>query len=827
MRVLLVFVFVMLSVVLIASNTTAVSCDPPPPPGNNVCFVYIEEGQIKKEWTTISTLYSRPYYKSYPISHYCDGGYFKVSTEPHLVEIHCPDGSTEVKDCTRLTWHPSSPKDSECVRAEISSDGNYFYCWNNAQGTTCSILGHEGKCATGNCCARVGDVDDLYTKGSVVWYSDEHPVTVEDSCTDDGSMIFKWECRYERFGEAYATGQQCPEGYSCSDGACVEGGAPGGGGGGIDNGTGGGNQTPGLTPTELCSVLGETRCVGLALQVCMDSDGDGQGEWVTTQSPAEECCEDGDCSQARCLQFSGSWLPIAPSPDFAQTGYCCGDDGINDLGWRFDNYLCVDDGGYRWVLGENATRYVGNRILFCNGDFHICYNEDPYYLVNVVDHCTNMCGYYCEPAFDKWLSDTQPEGLDILSEPLGEGERIDSKKYDLDGGYGCCPSMWCWNGASCIENQIDESGNLYVYTPESSSLDYRCQDGSWTEAELVYNWDYTLKGYCPDKDAQCLVSYDNYTSNNQPEKYFSDEKPQCISDGQWILDYYCHGNEWVSRTSLVATKMLELVGAGTGTRFKLFCDSYDVALNDYSYSVLGKPVASYFERNCELNGYSFSCANNVCVLQNLDTGEVMFGTSLNVDLFDSSYGLAQALGLSNCGNLGSVGAWDYRQCTSDAIYNSNINTIIYSPTGVAAVQALSAWDFFIAFIKNPIQTISDLVLTGQIRYYGITGIPLRFDILNTSKLFSKLYIADLEDGKLVQGVYETGKFDWNASKMKYYLLVKYEGFDQDICRYVNNYTVAFGRLNCEEHNGRYIVLDSRDMPSYLMEHWLDLTSKFS
>ncbi len=587
---------------------------------------------------------------------------------------------------------------------------------------------------------------------------------------------------------------------------------------------------PTTQPVDTCSPPGATRCLGLAKQQCTDGNGDGAVEWVTTQPQAEECCEDGDCSASKCSQLGGAWLPGAPTPTFEQPpqgGYCCGDDGINDLGWRFDNYLCVDDGGYRWVLGENATRYVGNRILFCNGDFHICYNEDPYYLVNVVDHCTNMCGYYCEPAFDKWLSDTQPEGLDILSEPLGEGERIDSKKYDLDGGYGCCPSMWCWNGASCIENQIDESGNLYVYTPESSSLDYRCQDGSWTEAELVYNWDYTLKGYCPDKDAQCLVSYDNYTSNNQPEKYFSDEKPQCISDGQWILDYYCHGNEWVSRTSLVATKMLELVGAGTGTRFKLFCDSYDVALNDYSYSVLGKPVASYFERNCELNGYSFSCANNVCVLQNLDTGEVMFGTSLNVDLFDSSYGLAQALGLSNCGNLGSVGAWDYRQCTSDAIYNSNINTIIYSPTGVAAVQALSAWDFFIAFIKNPIQTISDLVLTGQIRYYGITGIPLRFDILNTSKLFSKLYIADLEDGKLVQGVFEENRYDWEEEKPKYYLLVKYEGFPQDICSFVNNYTITFGRLNCEEHNGRYIVLDSRDMPSYLMERWTDLTSKFN
>jgi len=110
-----------------------------------------------------------------------------------------------------------------------------------------------------------------------------------------------------------------------------------------------------------------------------------------------------------------------------------------------------------------------------------------------------------------------------------------------------------------------------------------------------------------------------------------------------------------------------------------------------------------------------------------------------------------------------------------------------------------------------------------LQFYGVSGVELRFDILNTAKLFSRLYIADSDIGE-VQAALEPSKFDWRENNTKYYLIAKYSDFSVDVCSYVNNFSVNYGRYNCEMQNGSYIVVDSRQTQSYLMGYWTSLTT---
>ncbi len=551
-------------------------------------------------------------------------------------------------------------------------------------------------------------------------------------------------------------------------------------------------------------------------------------DWKKAESPSLQCCDDGDCGSSKCgfAWLQGKKDTIAP---LTKGGYCCGDDGDADLGTVFDTVnVCVKDGTtYQWIKGVNATRYLNKRLLYCEGNFTFCLDEAPYYQLGTpaVD-CTNLCNYYCEPRFNTWLSDTAPEGLNILNESIKTGEQIDTEKFDLSGKSGCCPSTWCWNGKQCIENQIDEPLNMYTLKNANGKVN-RCQDGAWMIANLSVTWDYKLKGYCPDKDKQCFVGNFSYSGNNKPETYFSDKKPQCIGDGQYILDYYCNANKWQSRTSLVATKMLALAGVENGAKFKIFCDDYSISLNDLNYQIMGKPVLNYLAKNCKLNNRTFNCVNNFCVLKDQTTGNVMLGTSLNVPFENPTNGLANVLGVSGCATPSAHGVWDYGACGANAVYNPTFGLVIFSKTGITTGSSTSSWQLFRDLIKDPIVTLSDLIIRGQIQFQSASGLMIKFNVLNTSKMFSRLYLADFGGGQKVEGIFENSRFDAVSNKPKHYLLIDYQNWNVDICRYVNNYTLALDRrLNCKKNGNNYVVLDEREAPSLLMEHWADLTSKF-
>jgi hypothetical protein len=711
----------------------------------------------------------------------------------------------------------------------VNQDGSYSQMLNEMYCTTEHMCMPQTKyCPSGYVCdpnigACVLSVATTTTSSQSTTTSSQSTTTISSgACSDSGNDYFRKDtctdaldtyddscvnsdilCELVCTGDWCACTQyDCPNG--CLDGACI----------------GGAVTTTTIEVADECSP-GDYECVGVNRRECEQSQ---EGNYVlVNKGPSESCCSelgDGDCSSSECAAQGGDWLGSS-SFDPLLSGLCCGDDMPQDLGRLMFDELCIRAG---WTIGEEGERYEDNRLVFCDGQFRVCYDATDYEEVYWADHCENFCGFYCEPQFDRWLSSTAPEGLDILSEPLGDGEAIDTQKPDLGGGYGCCPSTWCWNSTKCIENQIDESGNLQVYSHPVTGQDYRCEDGSWDEAELVHTWNYHLRGYCPELGGQCLVSHASYEANNNPEAYYTEAMPQCIADGQWLLDYYCNGSVWVSRTALVATKLLQLADA-RNTEFELFCDTYESVLNDYQYEVGSRQVFEYLrDEGCERGNKQFRCANNPCVLRDLQTGRRYVGVSVNVDLFDEAYGLADALYISGCEQEDGSGPWEYVSCGENAIFNPLIQTIVYSDEELWVGPQVSGWDVFMELISNPADFISSLIYSGQLGYYSITGIQLEFSVFGQSRLFSKLYVSQTGLGR-IEASLEEDKHDWESGNTEYYMHVNYIGFDQDICNEVNDFTLAFNRLNCNTTEDGFVVADSRGSKSYLMGYWPDLTSK--
>ncbi len=700
---------------------------------------------------------------------------------------------------------------SDCAAmSQFESGGCYAVFDCTSKGDPWDNIGSIGHgCWVLNCCCRKCD-------GVTDWYSDR----CEANCGADSDCDEKVNNKAWRSGNTcYWCDSNCGYDYDssgCAGGTCTVGGWTGCSGG-VTPPTPPTPPTPTPTPPTIpfnrCSYIGDTRCTGLKLETCANQG--GYLDWDFVENPSPQCCQ----------EAGGDWL------EGQGAAGCCGDTGVNDLGLTFGDKICLDDGGYKWITGTEKGRYPTNekRIIFCEGKWSICADDAPYYRLSskIKLYCDNKCGYYCDPLNeDSWVPDNNPE---LLNDTLGDGEKINTSKDAYFGeDFGCCPSNWCFNGTKCIEDQKDESNSLYVINDENTL--YRCQDGDWTETKKLFNWDFSLQGHCEDSENQCLVSFDNYSNNNLPDLYHTDEKPQCISKDQYILDYYCEGGNWTSRTAILATKMMEVVDA-KNKEFKIYCDSYERVLNDFSYSISSIPVESYLDESCIKEDEQIPCVNNFCIIRFKENNEFfeLFGTSMNVAFGDSTRGFSDVIDVStgSCEHTKTDGMWDFTKCGDSAIHNPNASLIIFSPAGVEISNEDSSWDIFINLIADPISLISELIGTGTFQYNDILGTQLSFDVLRTSKLFQRLFIAQI-DPYLVQGVLEDARWDEELQKSVYYMLVTYKGFDDNICEIVNEFSESFGVVNCEGDPAEkfYVVLDARASPTFLMSKWPDLTSKF-
>ncbi len=456
-----------------------------------------------------------------------------------------------------------------------------------------------------------------------------------------------------------------------------------------------------------------------------------------------------------------------------------------------------------------------NSLLECNGVLYRCTTNQAVANPGEVaaGACQNICGYYCS-VNGVWVPDGV--GDQLATNELGEGEHINTLKHDLIDGYQCCPEMWCYNGYSCIPNQKFNPSDTYIYY----ALDkrWRCIDGSWWEAKPVTTWDNHFTGFCPRAE-DCLVSLDgNPNMNYNPEAYFSAEKPQCIATGQHILDYYCNNGEWYSRTALVAGKMLELV-AGYLNNFSLICDAPSEVLNNYGYRVDNKAAIAYLGNNCLVNQHRIPCVNNFCVLR--FGNEQMFGVSLNQPLFADAYSFSDLVGLSSCPGNPQDG---YIACTPNTLYNPNDRVLIYTRPGLGlgGSRGVSGWDMFLYLIRNPIDSLLQIIREGRVSFRSRVGLRKGFATLVPPR-FSKLYLAT-EGGSTIRAVAQFNIYNRVLHRYESYMTVNYNNLDFDICEPINQYSGEF--VNCNATSpGNYIVIDRQPAPVNLVAFWKELTVK--
>jgi hypothetical protein len=397
----------------------------------------------------------------------------------------------------------------------------------------------------------------------------------------------------------------------------------------------------------------------------------------------------------------------------------------------------------------------------------------------------------------------------------------------MAGKSGCCPIDWCYDGAKCVEDQTDEACDPYIYTLDS--VNYRCKNGNWAASIISYDYRNVNYGFCPSA-YDCFIGCGNISSNYKPDMIATDNPPQCIAANQYYLDYFCTENQWLTRTSLIATKMANSMPS-EGT-FIIACGSYQDLLNEYGYLVDGKVAERFLTSNCKIHDANVPCTNNFCLAKDLDSRQLIFGTSLNGmpapnnPLVSGSYRFDKIIGITGCSGYGAAGepAWRYLPCQSNIFYNPDMAIVLYSNAGIGLVDNMNGWQAFNFFLKNPISSIISLVKTGQIHYLNyIDDTERKFPILNHTPAFGKTFLYQ-NGSKIIQGVLERDKHDPTTDITQNYMIIDYKA-TPNVCDYIWNFTKFTNISTCEEFNGDFTVTDSSDSLYYLMAYWQDLTIK--
>jgi hypothetical protein len=358
-------------------------------------------------------------------------------------------------------------------------------------------------------------------------------------------------------------------------------------------------------------------------------------------------------------------------------------------------------------------------------------------------------------------------------------------------GYACCPENTCWDGITCHENQAE--------LPQSPPVnDYRCIDGSWTFTPGRVGL-FGEEGYCPI-ETQCLVAAQgNPEVNGEPLAFYSSKEtndwPQCINDGQFLLDDYCEAGEWTTRTRLLAKDILQLVeDRGDRNEYTLYCDQYDLSLVEFKNnfdSILGfeKQSADALSaglRSC-FRDIDAPCTNNFCVLEFKEGSNVKraVGLSLNGDI-DGGESIFPVFGYSRTACNGK-GANGFEQCGNgdDADetlwYNNQTDTIIYSKEGINMEPLTGAAALFRAFGG---------ILDNVVGFF-FAGPVIEEDVMfvQSTTQFDRLYVH-AAGNKRINAIQETVIFRVDDDKTdndpgdidsRSFILARYHKFDENLC----------------------------------------------
>ncbi|MCX8189902.1 MAG: hypothetical protein N3F05_01595, partial [Candidatus Diapherotrites archaeon] len=182
------------------------------------------------------------------IEHYCETSASGCDTNSvKYYQSSCPTGYRCIDGaCQKDTGQPSTCTDSDMGRNyyvrgtttdpkgsyidKCSADGKtlyeYYCVWDNAQmeenPTPYDYICKDGAFVEANPSSNCSDSDggrDIYKKGTV----NENGILSTDECTCGGSKVKEYSCSK---GRTVVAEEYCPTGYTCKDGACVQGSSP-------------------------------------------------------------------------------------------------------------------------------------------------------------------------------------------------------------------------------------------------------------------------------------------------------------------------------------------------------------------------------------------------------------------------------------------------------------------------------------------------------------------------------------------------------------------------------------------------------------------------
>jgi hypothetical protein len=299
----------------------------------------------------------------------------------------------------------------------------------------------------------------------------------------------------------------------------------------------------------------------------------------------------------------------------------------------------------------------------------------------------------------------------------------------------CCNATACWTGSANAPNTKGgcQDDQTFKVSDPTSYHNYRCENGIWQLRILRYTWDKAGKGYCPRED-QCLVDTSGSSTNNdKPDAYFSGTqlRPQCIANGQYLLDHFCENGIWSTRTKQIALYLLNYATSVSPNKYRLFCGTSQEALN------IPTSVANYVGgASCTIGVTGQPCVNNFCVIET-PVG-VAWGVALNNKVNDNAKSfLVNPLGINasadDCDN--AFGTPGYTECdgVSHLWYNPDTNSLISVPSGT--IGGFSLTDFFERFIQNPFEALRLYVATK------LQSPTNDFSFFNNTHSFNKLYAA--------------------------------------------------------------------------------------
>jgi hypothetical protein len=368
----------------------------------------------------------------------------------------------------------------------------------------------------------------------------------------------------------------------------------------------------------------------------------------------------------------------------------------------------------------------------------------------------------------------------------------------------CCSADSCWDGSKCIDNMASDPTILPVNN-------HRCINGDWSFSPIAMTWDKTQSGFCPEL-SQCLIDLNGDSSlNNQPQAWLEGKTPQCIDNGQFVLDHYCSNKIWTTRTKLIGLEMLNLVNqtADLDTAYTLYCDTHNSTLIDTEYQnikdfIVG-PAQGAFRSPC-LDERGEKCVNNFCILDYTDRftnrRKHVVGVSLNKNIDDSQRSFLQALNkpITLCNTR--TGTGPFQKCGGDGEvwFNPTINSLMFSRDQIQ-LDAPSPFQKFLDWFDNPITNVINWI-TG---FEPESQIQKDFTFTKHTTQFNRLYISR-NSIKSINAVQED-------VADKAFILARYENFDQNLCDFINNKATIKGitpeitkvDLICEESENDYSV----------------------